>query len=101
MRISDWSSDVFSSDLVYTFVNASERTMPLIQINHELVSKENTLLSVFEQRTRQAIPVEAVVDLSNPNATPHTFRVWLELEPRGTATESGRASCGDRDGRYG
>jgi hypothetical protein len=71
---------------VYTFVNASERTMPFIQINHPLVDKNHTLLSAFEQRTRQPIAVEEVVDTTKPDAKPHAYHLWLELEPRGTAT---------------
>lgn len=71
---------------VYTFVNASERTMPFIQINHPLADQDHTLLSAFEQRTRQPIAVEKVVDTTKPDAKPHAYHLWLELEPRGTAT---------------
>ena len=66
-------------------MNASDRAMPFLQINHLLLHKDNSLVSAYEQRTRRAIPVEQVISPGSHDNLAESYRLWLELEPRGAA----------------
>src|SRR3546814_11550562 len=91
MRISDWSSDVCSSDLVL----AGSPDAPMTATLRGLIKREIAFISFnsfLQSRRRRAVHLFA----SGMLAPPHDVRPWCSKRPVPGCLEIGRASCRER-----
>src|SRR3546814_1023193 len=88
MRISDWSSDVCSSDLI-RLVTALERRLPAVQIDptHLEMAVLNILINA-----RDAMPGGGIVTIAT--------ELWKLNGNAAAHGQIGRASCRERVGQY-
>src|SRR3546814_13323048 len=105
MRISDWSSDVCSSDLVGAAYDIGHPLPGIVQHHGQLISKEpvataNHEIADFTAQVLAELTLYAVAEvirqLRNAQADGRVFGVVT-----GVAAQIGRASCRERVCQYG
>src|SRR3546814_13109218 len=104
MRISDWSSDVCSSDLLLRFTDpVSQRTLALRPDITRQVGRIATSLLAQASRPLRLCYAGQVVKLRASQLRPAREMLQVGAELIGSdsvAAEIGRASCRERVGQY-
>src|SRR3546814_11729241 len=93
MRISDWSSDVCSSDRREEVSIEERRTLLEAEISGALVRGGNLVIPVFELERTQELLLD-IASLINAGRLPHP-RVFIRSEERRVGKE-GVSQCRDR-----
>src|SRR3546814_13160117 len=98
MRISDWSSDVCSSDLFERFVSAERREPPDIDVDFEHERREEVIQWIYETYGRTHSALTAVVTRYRARGAVREVGKALGLSEDVTAGLSGAVSGWSREG---